>query len=252
MKFQAISSALIITAVLATGVLAQEATTSTTTPAQSLKTQTSTEREATKTALDAYKATKRADTEAKKLEAGKKYLTNLITVRERAIVKLQTQVASGRCSQISTSRKTIISTQLSAITTNLTAQKAEITALTTSDTVKTKAKEIIEENRVFLIVGPGINGQCMSTKIIEQKEKKLDALVTRLKELGTPTATAIAEQLTLASTKAQSAYDMYKEAVDTRASNPTAMIESANTLLREAKVALQDAQTSIATLEKTN
>lgn len=194
---------------------------------------TKTEREAVKSALAAYLAAKKLNNEARKLELGKALLSKQLIVRQNALSKLQANLISGRCSKLGATDSASIKAQLKAVNDNLTSQTTEANQITASSQVKELSKQIIEENRVFVIVSPSIRGQCNSNLLIIKITTGVEPLVAKMVTLGWNT-TKITGYLEDAKESAAKASALYRQAVDNRAQNPADLVNQANTLLQKA------------------
>lgn len=222
-------------------------TTTTESASQSETIATLSERTAAKTALDAYLVAKNENNEARRLTLGKTMITRKIAVRQATVTRLQARVKTGTCSRIQAQNQTAIQAQLAAVDANLKTQLTQATALTASTGVKELMGRVIEENRVFVTVAPGVKGQCASYGLLNNLTKNIEPLVSRLTAAGAD-ITKLQGYLTASQTAATQAATLYKQAVENRAQNPTATITEANAQLQIAIDNLNLAATEASTL----
>lgn len=229
-------------------------TTNTEADYQSESTATLSERTAAKTALDAYLAAKNENNETRRLTLGKAMISKKITVRLTTVTRLQARVKTGACSRVEAQYQTAIQAQLTAVDTNLKTQQTQATALTASSGIKDLMQKVVEENRVFIIVAPGVKGQCAAYGLLKNLTKNIDPLVAKLTTAGADT-TKLQSYLDTAQTSATQAATLYKQAVDNRAQTPTATLTQANAQLQVAidnlQLAATEAQTLIDSLKQT-
>ncbi len=221
-----------------TTVLAEESTTnsgSSGKTAESVREKLKTEKEARKTALEAFKTADKEQNTARKLTAAQNLANKLIAERQKALTQAKTKSAEVKC----VAAKTDIGTAIDAVNANLTSQKAEVTAATTVEAVKTTIRAIIDKNHVFVAVLPAVRGMCAADSIKTLIDGRLTAVVAKIKTAGLDTTT-IEKYLADAKASAQSAYDAYKAV----ANNPGIStyktdLESAKTKLKAAKASLE-------------
>jgi hypothetical protein len=194
---------------------------------------TKAERESAKSALAEYIAAKKAIGETRKLELGKILLAKQITVRQNALAKLQAYIASGRCSALEPVDTGKISVQVTAVNANLIAQGTTASSITSSNQVASLSKQIIENNRVFMIVSPSVRGQCNSDLLINKITNNIEPLVEKMVSLGLDTS-KLTGYLEDAKEMAARASSLYRQAIDNRAQAPTATVNEANTNLQKA------------------
>lgn len=225
-----------------TTVLAEESTANSGTSgktAESVREKLKTEKEARKTALEAFKTAEKDQNTARKLTAAQDLANKLFVERGKALLQSKTKSAEMKC----VAAKTDISTAIDAVNANLTSQKAEVTAATTAEAVKSSIRSIIDKNHVFVAVLPAVRGMCASNSIITLVDGRLATVVAKLKTAGLVTTT-IEKYLADAKASAVSAYNTYK----TVANNPGSGtyktdLETAKANLKAAKDSLGLAKT---------
>lgn len=190
---------------------------------------TSAERAAVTSALDAFVTSKTSTNEAQKLALGKVLLQKQVALRQAAMSRLSVICSSLKNTNTS---DTTTSSQITAVQTNLSTELTQTNLITSSEQVKSLSTQILESNRVYAIVSPGVRGECNSSNLLYSLTNTVNPLVVKLKSLGEDT-TKLEGYLTAAKAAATSANDLYKLAVDSRAL-ATTTLTPANDQLKSA------------------
>jgi hypothetical protein len=133
-----------------------------------------------------------ADT--KGLDAAKTAVTNRINLRLTALQRDTTVV--GAAKEMTADHRTTLTTLINQDTTGLTALKTKVAGETTLEGVKADAQSMVDDYRVFILVGPKVRltraGDAETAAITKLRtvHDKLADLVAKAKAAGKATATA--------------------------------------------------------------
>ena len=200
-------------------------------------------RESAQKALEEYRAAR----EELKLAALKKYAEEVINRRIKLLQSYKSRVRSAS----SCSNHQAITDQLNnfidAAVLRLEALKAKLPNATTIDDLRQIIKDALEGQKVFGTIAPAINGACLSQRLINLIDGRLQEAIDKLKEadLDTSGVETLAGE---AKALAEQAYTSYTAIISSPADSTRDDFTQAKNTLGQARAKLQELRRAISAL----